>query len=79
MVAGVVLARGSCENWKGEGMNRPKVIMKIIRNCHECPHSSYDSGGAAICHSTGRDYLHSDGRDKIQPFCPLDDAPASIS
>lgn len=60
--------------------DRPRMVMKIIRNCRECPHGEYYSGGAYICaamdHKTFPD--HEAGK-KVQPWCPLDLAPASIT
>jgi hypothetical protein len=52
--------------------------MKIIRTCEECPHGSYDSGGAGYCAAADRSYPYADGKKDIQPFCPLDDASPSI-
>lgn len=58
--------------------DRPKVITKLIRTCSDCPHSRYNSGGANICHATGKSFPDREDRKMIQPWCPLDDAPASL-
>jgi hypothetical protein len=60
-------------------MTQPRVIMKVIRTCQECPHGGYMSGGAGYCQAADRDYLNSDGRTGVQPWCPLDKAPSSIT
>ena len=60
--------------------DRPRVIMKIVRVCADCPHSSYYSGGANECAAMdGRHFPDHEAKKKVQPWCPLDLAPASIT
>jgi len=59
---------------------RPRMIMKIIRVCRECPHSSYYSGGWNECGAMdNRRFPDKENGKIIQPWCPLDPAPASIT
>ena len=59
---------------------RPRMIMKIIRNCRECPHGSYYSGGAYTCAAADfRHFPDTEAGKKVQPWCPLDPAPPSIT
>lgn len=60
-------------------MVQPRVIMKVIRTCEECPHGNYNSGGMWFCRAAERDFSGNEANKKVQPFCPLDKAPASIT
>lgn len=60
-------------------MNRPKVITKLIRCCNECPHGGYYSGGAWLCAASNKHFPGGEARERVQPWCPLDDAPASLT
>ncbi len=61
-------------------MARPKVITKLIRTCRECPHGSYYSGGAYECEAANnKRFPDREAGEKVQPWCPLDDAPASLT
>jgi len=62
----------------GRVMNRPKVITKLIRTCEDCSHGSYDSGGQWLCIAMNRSFPGNDAKTQVQPWCPLDDAPASL-
>ncbi|MCB5411822.1 hypothetical protein [Pseudogemmobacter faecipullorum] len=56
------------------------MVMKIIRNCRECPHGSYYSGGAYECAAMDfKRFPDREAGDTVQPWCPLDLAPASIT
>lgn len=60
-------------------MRQLKVITKVIRRCRDCPHDTYNSGGMHVCLVEDRSYPEQDAHTKIQPWCPLDDAPASLT